>query len=615
MTAVDSATTPAPALLTVRLDRVRIAMTGIVAGQAVWLWLLIGRGWFSQADFSNLVDGVDRPLTWAYLRAPLGGHFAPVLRAAYWALDRIDPLDYTITVFARVGLQAIATLLLYRVLRLLAGRTTLVLTVVGLYAFCPLLLAGLAWLASGLGLALGQVFALLAIDRYLHYSRTGRLRSAAASGLLLAVATLCADQWIVAVVVPPILAAGYAYSGRLRARLRAFAVNWRGWALILAPVGVAAAAAATLADTAGSDVVGPSAAYHLLRNEWLRAVGPAFVGGPWSWFGGPQTYAPLLAPPDEALLLGQIGFVVLVLLGFQRTRWRSLIGWSVPLATMVVGTLLIGVGRYDASGLLIAITPRYSFQVLAPLAMGVVLALSDPPDAPPAAPSPADRPRRVMLTAAVVLVAVMSLVSSVRFSTRWAANPADQYVAALKSAVRTAGPNVNVYDTPVPADLISVVEPHHHVSDVLRLAGVSARIDDPRSEPLVVTPSGHLAKATFLSTAVGSGPQQPNCGTHIKGQGTWTVQLSKAALPQEWFLRLELYQAAPSRVDVSVLDAAGTVRAPVAGSSVALPKLAAINLRLPFFAPSAVRIRSTSPTTDLCLVHIRVGAPFPPKGS
>lgn len=620
MTAVDSAATPAPALVTVRFDRVRLAVTGIVVAQAIWLWVLIGRGWYLQADFSNLADAQRSGLGWSYLREPLGGHFAPVLRLLYSMLDRIGTLDYTVTVALRVGLQAAGTLVLYRVLRTLAGRTTLVLTVVTLYSFSPLLLPGLAWLSSGMGLALGQLLALLGVDRYLAYTRTGRLRPAAAAGALLAVATLCADQWIVAVLIPPILALGYVYTGAIGRRLRAFVQNWRAWSLILGPVAVAAALAAILADTTGTTAIGFDAGYHLLRDEWLRAVGPAFVGGPWSWFGDSRTYAPFLLPPDEARLLGQIAFVVLVLLGFERTRWRSLAGWSLPLAVVVVGTLLIGVGRYDASGLLIAITPRYSFQVVAPLAMGIVLALSDPvlgqeqAARPPGASRWAvDRPRLVLISAATALVGIMSIVSSLRFSTRWAANPADEYVAALVASVRAAGPDVNLYDTPVPSHMISVVEPHHHLSDLLRLAGVSARFDDPRTEPLVATPTGRLSKATFLSTATGAGPQQPNCGTHIKGKGSWTIPLTKPARPQEWFLRLELYQAVPSVVDIDVADEHGAVRAPVTGSTVALPRLAAINLRLPFFAPAAVHVRSDSATTDLCLVHVRVGGPFAPK--
>ncbi len=80
-------------------------------------------------------------------------------------------------------------------------------------------------------------------------------------------------------------------------------------------------------------------------------------------------------------------------------------------------------------------------------------------------------------------------------------------------------------------------------------------------------------------------------------------------------MRIDLYQSAPSVIGIEVLNAAGEVVAPVGGARVALSKLEAVNLRLPLFAPSAVRIRSDSSATNLCLVHVRVGGPFAVPGA
>jgi hypothetical protein len=616
VTAVQSA--PAPTSLTVRVDRTRVVLGAIVLGQAVWLSVFMSRGWYLQADFSNLADGLHQPLTWSYLREPLGGHFGPVMRLVYWWLDRLGALNYPVTIALRVLFQAISTLLLYRVLRLLAGRTGLVLTVVGLYAFSPILLAGVTWMTSGLGLVLGQALILSALELHVRYHRSGRLKPALGVGLLIALAVLTADQWVVGVLMLPLLSAGYLYDGSARQRLHSFLEYWRGWTLTLLPLAITLALAAALANPAGASVISVGSAYHLIRNEWLRAVGPSFAGGPWSWFGGPQTYVPFLAPPDEALLVGQIVFVVLVLLGYQRNGWRSLMAWSLPITSTIATAILIGVGRYEASGLLIAITPRYSFQIPVPLALGIVLALSarpTPQSTSTPRPTSVDRTRHVFGIIAVGLVAVMSVVSAVRFTDFWDANPASDYVASLKASVQAAGPSVNVYDTPVPADIISVVEPHHHVSDVMRLAGLSARFDDPSSEPMVVTKDGHLTRAVFVTAATAAGILPPNCGTHVKGTGTWTVPLSQPVPPLEWYLRLELYQAKPSEIEIELRNAEGAVVSPTRGNHVSLRTLEAVNLRLPAFAPTAVLIRSSSASTDLCLVHIRVGAPFPVPGA
>lgn len=609
MTAVERASAPAPPLVTVHLDRTRMALAGIVAAQAAWLWVLIGRGWYLQADFSNLADGVGRPLTWAYLREPLGGHFGPFMRLVYWLLGRAGALDYPLTVGVRVAAQAAATVLLYQVISRLTGRARLNLVVVGMYAVSPLLLSGLAWVTSGIGLALGQVLALWAIDAHVRAERSPRVLPALETGVLLVVAVLMADEWIVVALLLPILSLGWVYAGSARERFRALPARWRQWALTLVPLAGATAVMLSLGDPAGAHSLDVGSAYRLVRDEWLRAIAPSLVGGHWRWFAPPNTYLGFFAPSDATVLLGQVAFAVLLIAGLRRTGLRALLGWSLPAVVILATMILVGTGRYEAYGRLLAITPRYSFVVAAPLAIGIALSLS-----PARRPSPIDVPerqRRAVGGLLVVALVASSVYADLRFAHYWAQNPSKRYVDALLASARAAGGRPNVYDTSLPASIVSGVEPRHNVSDLLRLGGIHATYDDPRSEPLIAAADGRLVRSVFVPAAVGLGELKPSCGTYVHGSGTWAIPLSKPVTLASWYLRFELYQNGPSTIAVDLVDARGRVAHPVRGADVALTsRLAAVNLRLPVFSPVSIRVHSSSPTTSLCLVRTLVGAPF-----
>jgi hypothetical protein len=286
-----------------------------------------------------------------------------------------------------------------------------------------------------------------------------------------------------------------------------------------------------------------------------------------------------------------------------------------PLIAVLGAMLLVGAARYGQSGLLIPITPRYSFVVALPLAIAICLSL--------AAPDTEELPARtvsrlagstrevIVVLGLVSAVLIAACVSSVRYTRYWANNPGRSYVATLAASVRAAGPRLNLYDTPVPPTLISSVEPNHHVSDLLRLLGVPAQFDRPESEPLLATSDGRLVKAGFVVAASAAGKPIRNCGTHLKGAGPFTIALSRPVRPGEWFLRMELYQQAQSTVDVHIIDRSGSILPPTNGPTLTLPRLAAVNVRLPAMEPASVMVATHSGSIDVCLVRVLIGGPLP----
>ena len=599
-------------------------LRAIVALQAVWLWWAYSQGWYLQADLSNLSEAVGRRPGWSYLSGDLGGHFAPVARLVYWVFNQLSPLDYGLAIALRVGCQALSTALLFHLLTRLVGRRFIVVAVVACYAANPMLLGGTAMFTPGITIGIGQVFVLLALIAHVRREETGDLRAAVAAGLLLGIAVVCSEGWVVAVVAFPILSAVHFYRGGLGHRMMVLVRGWRTWVMLTVPVLVAGVGVLVYAKPVGASTPSVMAAYRLLRNSWLYSIGPAWIGGPLRWYADTTSYVAAAAPSDLVVTLGQIGVAVTVLVGIQRNGRRSLAGWVLPIGIWILSILLVGYRGYSTQQDLIAITPRYIAAIVPFFAIGAAIALApegvarartDGITAHRAEPPPVERrwwsADHSTLTAAVLVTAVVvtSAVSGARFARIFGGTPAQQYVDNLTASARLAGPNVNVYDTAVPAWLISPVEPRHRVTDLLQLADVPVTVNSPASTPRIAAADGHLVASTFVSAS--TVVPQPPCGTAVNGSGTFTFPLDRSVVPGEWYLHLLLYQQEPSVVTVQLVGAAGKVAMPVGGGKLHLTKLESVSLRLPYFAPTAIRFRSTDPGTALCLTAIQVGAPFP----
>jgi hypothetical protein len=499
----------------------------------------------------------------------------------------------------------------------LAGRHVVVLAVLAGYALSPLTLPGVTFMTTGIAFGIAQLLGLAALLVVIRFSHSGRIWDGLLAGVLIALATLASEQFIGYAPLAALVALGFCYRGSARERLASGLRSWPGWLAMAAPVLGVVIAALIGSDTTGAGGLKLADVWPLLRTEWLRAVGPALIGGPFRWFADAHTYVAFYAPGDATVLLGQLAFVLLLILGWYYTGWRSLVAWSLPIVAGLIGIILVAAARYGEAGLLIPITPRYSYVIAAPLAMAVCLSLSSTDGSARRLdlrlPGLARRPGLGTATVGIVLVVAMC-VSSVRYIHFWGRNPARNFAATLVASARAGGPTVNIYDTSLPPDLVSAVEPNHHVSDLLSLLDVPASYDQAGSAPLVVTRDGRLAKSVFVPVAHAAAPPAPQCGVPINGTGTFDIPLSKQVNPGEWFLHLDLYQQQPSEVNVRVVSGKSTLLSPVGGSRQSLATLAAINLRLPPSAPSRVQLSSTGAPLHVCLVNVLIGAPFEATG-
>jgi len=604
------------------MDRTSIAVAAIVVAQAAWLSFIFEQGWYFGADFARLAAANNQKLDWAYLSSPLAGHFGPLIRLGYWVLNRVAPLNWDVTVGARVFLQAIATVLLYRLLVHLVGRRTWLPAVLAGYAFSPLLIPGLAWLTSGIGLASAQVFVLLSLHTYVRYTRSGRVVDAIATGAYFLLAIALNDESVLTIVIFPILSLGFLHTGSFSDRLKASTRRPLSWLGIFGAVGVFAGFYLSGSYNSGSGRYGVGAAAQVAHDEWFNVLGPALVGGPWRWWHTSDAFISYADPPPAAVLLGQLVLASLIAIGVRQTGTRALLAWLMPVVIAVGGVVLAGLARYETAGTFIASFLRYSFNADVMLALAVVLALTHTVDERVPAAEGAGRattPLHPLLYRPITPVVVSAIlvaagiVSGVGFAKRYSQNPSKEYVNTLIASARAIGPDANVYDSAVRGDVVPIVESQHYVSDILTLAGVHVHYANSSSEPLVVGQDGRFVPSTFVHVADAAEPLQPGCGKYIGGKGSFTIPLSSVLPRKDWYLKVELYQPAASQtISLKVLDQDGSLLQPPRGSSLTVTsRLATLYVRLPFSAPKALVITSTNPTATMCLVHTYVGAPLP----
>jgi hypothetical protein len=609
-------------------DRYRTAIALIIVAQAIWLGTLAAQGWYYQADFSNLAQATGRSVSWSYLRLSQGGHLSILDRAVFWVLNRVAPLNYPVTIGLRLVAQAASTYFLAKLLLLIVGRRRGVLVVLGLYAFSPLLIQGTLWLTASIALLGSQLFLLLALHGHVRYAMTRDLRWAVAAAGGIFGATLFSEQAAVTALILPILSLGFLHAGSIRQRFRATVSCWREWTMIAAPLIAFLAyffAIGNYGDAAKG--IGAFDAIKLVVVEWTASIAPGLVGGPWVWRGTGDNYLGLANPSLPLRIVCVLVVAAVVAAGVRRTGRLALAAWSMPLLTSCIGILVVGVGRYETLGLLIAKLFEHAYFTALPAAIAVTLSLwrvsperirqrlagGDASDEPAA---PLDRRQfmppgatRLISATLVIVVAAGSVMSGVTYTRRWEQSPARAYVTHLLSDLKHAGKNVALYDTAVNQVVIPGIVPDHYVSDVLKLAHADASTDVVQgSSPVVVGQDGRLRRAAFFRIARAVGARSPYCSQLVQGVGTWRLDLDAELGVGRYYVRLSFFQQRISTLNFSVLDADGRGVTPVAGqrTDVAV-RVGSIALRLPSTAPRAIIVSSHSAATNICLVKAEVG--------
>lgn len=421
----------------------RVAATLVVI-QAVWRAWIAFQGYFSYDDYVFSYYASTSRINGAFLFRDHVGHLMPGSLLVTWLADRLSPLNYSLCVLLQLGLQALAAVAMYRLLRMLFGLRRGILVPLAFYLFTPLNLDAFLWWAAALNHLPLQLGMILAVHGHVRYVRGQGLRwfAVALGGFLLALS--CFEK---ALLIPPLLLAlSVLFFAQRRGLLGVIGRWWPAWTLYvatsLAYVGVYrhlvhfdfsySPDTPTVAQLAG------------------RVVGttflPGLVGGPWRWL--PVGSVGGAADPPTAMkwLAWQVVIVaVVVSLLLRRHAARA---WLLLASYLAADVMLLSIGRLSAVGPVIGQAYRYVADASVPATLTVALVLLPLPDnegeLTPAGLQLARwlRSRHWVALAAGALAvnafALSALFSTQAYAALWSRNPGRQYVENAKASLATA---------------------------------------------------------------------------------------------------------------------------------------------------------------------------------
>jgi hypothetical protein len=595
----------------------------VLAVQAGWLAYLCSRGWFYQDDFTLLSQAAHQHLTVGYLKQSYNGHLAPGVRLTFWIFAHTTRFSYGPTIAVRVVLQAIATILVFRLLTEVSQSRNVALAITVGYAASPLLVPGTVYLAASIQLLPAQICVLIAYLAHIRHAKSGQLRWSALAGLAMLVGVGFWEKTGVTALLLVVLSLGWLSVGSLPRRVFGLFRDWRGWLLTLVPLGAFTGYYLTHHYATSAKAITAGAAWHLIWTQWSHALWPAVVGGPWQWLSGGQSYFAVSGAHTVVVVLGQCMFVLLVVAGWRRSRWRGLLSWTLPLVAVIAGELLIGIGRYAEFGDIPAVGFSYAFDLAVPTALAVALAFRASPQpvvttTEPVAVGarhgePVRRWRRTRLAAGLLCLAVVAgsaVVSGVTFTTRWHKSPAKTYVATLLRSIHETGPSVNLYDSPVSLRVLPFISPDRNLSDLLSVSTAKVAFDVGSPQPQLVNDRGQIVPATFFPVAHQAVPHNSFCPTLVKGTTTVTVPIRPKAGSNTYFLQIDYFEQRPALVTITVKNAMGVPIAIRGNSTIDFGQpLGAVLLPLELGAPAQVSFTSSSDSASVCMSTVTIGVP------
>jgi hypothetical protein len=512
--------------------------------------------------------------------------------------------------------------MLFWLLTVVSQSRSLALAITTVYCASPLLVPGSLWLAASSNLLTAQIFVIVVYLAHTRHAQSGQLRWSLVAGLALVGGVAFWEKTAITALLLVILSLGWLATGSLRGRVAALFRDWRGWALTLGPLAAFTAYFFSHGYGRSARDLPVHAAAHLVWMQWSHTLWPAVIGAPWHWFSGAQTYTGLANPRPITVILGQCAFGLLVIAGWLRNRWKGLLAFALPIVAVVVGELLVGIGRYADFGDIPALQFNYAFDLAVPMALAVALALGSSPlsevtrpvtpraDVVPVEPTGLGRRRVALAIAGVTLLVSSGVVSAFAWTSRWHQSPAKTYVATLLTSIRQIGPSANIFDTGVSTRVLPSISPNRNLSDLLSLTDARVAFDRGVPQPELVVDSGRIVPATFLSAAHQVVAPNAFCPTLVAGTTSRTVPLAPRVGRSAYFLRIEYFEQRPALVTVTVKDRTGADVALRRDPTVEFDqKLGVVLLPLETGSPQQVRLASSSEATRVCMSTITVGAP------
>ncbi len=349
------------------IDRAAVALIVVQMGITVWVLL---RSSFAQDDFVILAIAENSGLTADYVFQRYAGHAFSGGFLVAWVQQRLIPTSWMLSSVIRLGLQLIASLLTWRLIRSLFGRRPGSVVVFSVYTASSLTMSALAYWSASLNyvpLQVGFPAMLLLTQRAVDHGG----RAWVAPAATLAAMLLFFEKGLVIAGIVTLFVLLYPVTPSAGRTLRDRMVRqWRGLSLMWIVAVAYGSIYLFVPPEAGRGV-----SSEVLRRGAARLVFSAFIpsliGGPWRWRGRSSGF-PLVDTPQLGVFLTRYA----MLLGFVAVCvWipRAIKAWALVAIHLLVTFVLISRYRLGAFGEQLLSHPYYSSDtvLIAVLAIGM----------------------------------------------------------------------------------------------------------------------------------------------------------------------------------------------------------------------------------------------------
>lgn len=565
----------------VRLDRGpqvnahRVSLTSRwvlgVAGLLVVIQLVL-RGWVASRGYFYWDDliltsrsGSMPLLSTDFLLFDHDGHFMPGAFLLAGLITKAAPLEWVGPVVSLVVLQALASLSVLRLLRVVMGDRVALLGPFLFYLFSPLTLPSFAWWSAALNdLPLQIGLAWVTCDA-IQLVRTGNRRYAVTGVIAFAVSLAFFEKAVlvpcVAFAVAALVLHTQGHSSAVRTVVRRGAPLWRGSLFVL--VGWVLLYTSVVSSRAAQYSAGQ--AVGLTWRGFGFGLVPSLLGGPWSWDQS-NFSVPWAAPPVFLVVLGLLallGAFVLTVRSKQRVGgvWLLVAGYvGVCLAAMVVGR-----SGPNTAGVL-GQSLRYVADSAVVVAVAVALILSAPGrrSRTVAGSAPFRRVNARSVTGLVVAVGFLasSVLSTVTFTRTWSYSPTAVYLATVRASL-AANKVAPVLDQPISNRILwKLARPYNLGSRIFSPVAEGAAFVSSTPVLQSLDDSGHLVPAQMKTLRTAAIGPLPRCGYQVTDLGFTNMPLDGGLIYFGWTVHFGYLTSVPGSLEVA-LESGPSVIVPV----------------------------------------------------
>ena len=621
--------------LVARSDRplTAIAVTLIVIQGIVRGYLKFG-GWFVGDDLSFIARAERMPfLSTTYLFSGWNGHFMPGAFVLVRVLNAAAYFDYTPVAIVDIALQAGLGYLVFVLLRELFGPRRAILVPLAVFLFSPITLPAFLWWAAALNQLPGQMAMAGALILHVRYLRSGRTLTGIGGAVVVLAGFMFSEKLLIFVPVVPAMTVLYFTAGPPAQRLRLLVTrHWRVWLAYLVVVVPYAIFYITVIPTPvnGQNAATVQGVVDTASEALGHAVIPGVFGGPWIWepigtFGGVANPGSMTILITSLLAVGVVWLTILC-------NYRASFGWTIVIGYEALNVLLLGVSRARWVGPIIGAEYRYSTDACLMIVVfgacaflpivgtferaepQILVARTTTTTATPGRTA-SRRGRAATLTeplvtsALVTVIAVSSLISTMRFDPLWRDHINHNYFANARSDIARASTRITIADVGINPDI---------------QGGLSYPLNDTsylfrgfRPHPYFLVPgtsstnlyvpdvSGHLRDADVSAVRNKPGPEA-GCGYRIGARAT-TIPLGLKAFGGTFPARISYI--ADGDADTTVTAGRITTKVRIYGGAHSVYVIADSD------GLSSITIHGLTDNASMCTNDVGVGIPAPMPGT